>query len=63
MKSLKPKSWDSLKRLGERLRRPHADRPRQPRRDMVDRLLGEMTHFCFVVELDEKGRRERSRSL
>lgn len=52
----KRKYWDGLRRLGERLGRRSARvaMPRKHRVDIVDRLFGDMTHFCFVVELERK---------
>lgn len=60
----KKKSWESLRRLGERLRRRPArvGLPRTRRSAIVDRLFGDMTHFCFVVELDRKSSRKGSES-
>jgi hypothetical protein len=61
MTNSKHRSWDKLKQLGARLQRPHAELPRKRHTDLVGRLFGELTHFCFVVELDGKGARARRR--
>lgn len=62
MKNSNYSSWGSLRQLGARLHRPSVELPKRHRVGLVDRLFGQMTHFCFVVELDGKGARERRRS-
>lgn len=63
-KSSMKKNWDVLRLLRVHCRRrpARAALPRKRRIDMVGGLFGEMTHFCFVVELECKTSRKGNES-